>query len=177
MRITEIIQPAEFPELSIENVKKFLIDNCSEILQIYNNTKYFNRLYRSTSYNHEIFVAKPWKQRIPLSTPIEIQNKIDDILKECGFSALRSNSIFCSGNREAAAYGGYLYIIYPFDGFTYTYAEGIADLTVKYKLFKGEIIGDPFNMRRKFIDDLNNLAPNQFVNKYKFLLNSFNIII
>jgi hypothetical protein len=58
----------------------------------------------------------------------EVQEMIDGWMKENGFKALRSNSFFVTGDYEQAMKYGNVYVIFPKDGFYYTWFEGTKDL-------------------------------------------------
>jgi hypothetical protein len=64
-----------------------------------------------------------------------VSAKIDARLKKQNFTALRSNSIFCTTNYgTASAYGDVVFVIFPINGFSYTWSPQIRDLTVDFKL-------------------------------------------
>jgi hypothetical protein len=75
-----------------------------------------------------IFKASSRTNRKPVDTPNQIQNMIDGALEATGFKALRSNSIFCSGYKAAAMNYGIPYLIFPLDGFDFTWSKAYADL-------------------------------------------------
>lgn len=75
-----------------------------------------------------IFKASSRDNRKPLDTPNQIQNMIDGALESAGFRALRSNSIFCSGYKAAAINYGVPYLVFPINGFDFTWSRRFADL-------------------------------------------------
>jgi hypothetical protein len=75
-----------------------------------------------------IFKSSSRENRKPMDTPGQIQNMIDGALEATGFKALRSNSIFCSGYKAAAINYGVPYIIFPINGFDFTWSRRYADL-------------------------------------------------
>lgn len=75
------------------------------------------------------FLGKPRTDRMAKDSSAEIQERFDAMLKESGFTALRSNSIFCSGNfSQANGYGGNVFMIFPKDGFHFTWSPRYDDL-------------------------------------------------
>jgi hypothetical protein len=93
-----------------------------------------------------IFKSSSRDNRRPMDTPNQIQNMIDGALREYGFTALRSNSIFCSGYKAAAINYGVPYLIFPVDGFDFTWSKRFVDL---YSDVVDSIMGDDDN-REKF---------------------------
>lgn len=75
-----------------------------------------------------IFVGKPRDDRRSKDTNNDIQTGFDEMLSESGFKALRSNSIFCSGNYSQADNYGKVYLIFPKDGFNFTWSPMFSDL-------------------------------------------------
>lgn len=75
-----------------------------------------------------IFKSSSRENRKSLDTPNHIQDMIDGALEATGFTALRSNSIFCSGDKRAAMNYGVPYIIFPIDGFALTWSSNFVDL-------------------------------------------------
>lgn len=69
------------------------------------------------------------KNRQPLDTPVVIQQIIDEYLSEKGFRALRSNSIFVTGNLDFAKKFGFPYVIFPPKKFYFTWNTTIRDFT------------------------------------------------
>ena len=167
MKINEIINPniptghyEWLPSDEETNVLKFITTHCSDILKFYKNTGSY--LYRGIKGgNNSVFIGSPRIDRIPLDTPITTQTAIDNKLKEAGFTALRSNSIFCSSDIMEAYDYGEAYIVFPCNGFTYTWAEYTRDLTKKYTL-KSE------TSSTMLYDLHNNITSEKFVEKYKF---------
>jgi hypothetical protein len=152
---------------NITEIKQFIKQNCSQILSVYKANP-LKKLYRGLHVNASPYplalTGESPTNRKPQNTPIDIQNKIDNKLKEAGFSALRSNSIFCSSVYEDTESYGAVYIIYPFNGFTYTWAENIYDLTLQFCLFKNY----KSSVKNDFNEDLYKLSGKEFVDKYKF---------
>ncbi len=160
--IPKNISRPEFHELDLTNAILLIKNKCSEFLPIY---KKYGPLYRGIPYfstNFDIFIAETPINRIALSMPKTIQKIIDSKLEESGFTALRSNSIFCSGsNSFASLYGklsnGKNYIIFPLNGFSFTYSEKIYDLFLYYS----RNISFPADLH-------NNISSKEFVSKYKY---------
>lgn len=119
---------------------KFLSD-CSEGIAAMKQANKF--LYRGIDSTNvpSIFVGKPRENRNALDTPNSVAEAFDEILSSSGFKALRSNSIFCSGDiNQASGYaslqGGWggvknVFMIFPKNGFSLTWSPKIRDFTNK----------------------------------------------
>lgn len=103
--------------------------HCSEYLKAVRATKKF--LYRG---QHDtslpIFVGYPRKNRAPTDSNPEAQELYDKYLSYMGFKALRSNSIFTTSDRYQAESFGNLFVIFPKNGFQFTWATEAADLVL-----------------------------------------------
>ncbi len=132
MKINEVQFPVK-KNTNLEKAVELIKNKCSEFLPIY---KKYGPLYRGIENNKfdkmpEIFIANSPTNRTPMSMSATFQNIIDKKLKKVGFTALRNNSIFCSVDRSTAFEYGYdngMYIIFPYNGFSFTYSAKIHDL-------------------------------------------------
>jgi hypothetical protein len=86
-------------------------------------------LYRGIKGNPpNIFTGKPRENRWAKDSNDQVQKDFDGLLKAAGFNALRSNSIFCSGRLSQATGYGDVFMIFPKDGFTFTWSPKYLDL-------------------------------------------------
>jgi hypothetical protein len=100
--------------------------DCSDAL--YAMKKTGKLLYRGIKgHQLDIFHGKSRNYRQPLDSYENTQKNIDFYLRNSGFTALRSNSIFCTSGHAAGGYGT-TYLIFPIDGFDFTWSEIIGDL-------------------------------------------------
>ena len=94
---------------------------CGDFLKDVKTTKRF--LYRGMSGSAPVLIGFPHEHRQPKDTKSKNQELFDERLKMCGFKALRSNSIFTTGNRsQAINYGDGVYLIFPKDGYDFTWS-------------------------------------------------------
>jgi hypothetical protein len=136
----EEINPGEHKRLSnddatLEKIGAFIQAHCKTMLSANKAANKF--LYRGIDAmmsNNSIFLANPRTDRRPLDTKVGVQSTMDDYLRSQGFTALRTNSIFCTSDYEDAALFGDVFIIFPLDGFSYTWSMRHADwvITEKY---------------------------------------------
>ncbi len=145
---------------------------CSDILSVYQKNQVY--LYHGGKLGDTPQMFKTEKKRIPKDTPENIQKFVDQLLKKAGFTALRSNSLFCTGDiNEAWGYGSYNapYIIFPFNGFQFTWSKIINDFTLYFGLTDMFIANEYFalvNGIPKPTKTLTDMTPKQFISKFKF---------
>jgi hypothetical protein len=76
----------------------------------------------------DIYMGKPREDRKPMSLQSGVQKAIDIVFQQKGFTALRSNSIFCTSKYAQARLYGRVYVIYPKNGFSFTWSPAVSDL-------------------------------------------------
>lgn len=111
----------------------YLQSHCSDALKIFIKEKKF--LYRGISEDAssqlgQVFIGHSPKNRKPLDSTLASQVELDQMLQKAGFIALRNNSIFCTSLDDSAIEYGTPYIIFPVNGFKYTWSTKLADLVV-----------------------------------------------
>jgi hypothetical protein len=166
MRLNELINPDTLKngqmEWMLSSKGKALIEfmkvNCSEILNLYYMEE--QGLYRGIrKYNSGIVMARTPIDRSPMDTPKEVDQKLDKILIEAGFKARRTNSIFCTSDAEFAVNYGDEFLIFPINGFDYSWCKSAKDLYNRFSLHREN---------NEFLKDMENLSPIEFVKKYDF---------
>lgn len=169
MRIYEMESYYGGGKLNPSAVSKFIIKNCSDAYNTYLKTG--EVLYRIVAKTNHIFIGSFPNNRVPVDTPKQIQDLIDNYLQQEGFTALRNNSVFCSPSYfSLGRYEGNGFVIFPFNGFSFTYSEVFEDFT--------EDITGPMDIYKQktwdiIMDNLRALTPQEFVSKYKFKHDSF----
>lgn len=109
----------------------YIEKNCSEFLIELEKADSF--LYRGFGMRQlerkapKAFVSSSMVNRPPKDNQVEIQKRYDQNLKMAGFTALRSNSIFCTGDESNAGNYGEVYAIFPINGFSFTWSALIDD--------------------------------------------------
>ena len=156
MRIYEIDAGSKNDVDGMQEVLYLITANCTQSLHAM--TKANNFLYRgSKSAPAEIFHGASRQDRTPLTSTKEFHNNINSALTLAGFKANRSNSIFCTGSMmDAVSYGGSknIYLIFPIDGFNFTWSPKITDLYVdEYSLWGQDY--DSFDKRTIFYREPN----------------------
>lgn len=116
---------AEQAARTAEAVKEIMA-NCSEFLSVFRAGK-IQPLWRGRSYDDARIVRKSFAGREPKDSPLEMQRAVDQTLKAAGFTALRGNSVYTSGDPNFADTYGHLYYIFPMNGFSITWSPLIID--------------------------------------------------
>lgn len=165
MRISEIApgEKARIANNRIPSFIKLVKTECSDAWEAYNRN--YSLLYRGVKNAHatNMFHSMPRADRRVLTSHPKLQTYIDDALKATGFTALRSNSIFCTSSlRDATSYGK-PFIIFPKNGFQFTWSPDVGDLFIELgqreispgdlaNLSASDIVGE-FNYRNTNFDD------------------------
>jgi hypothetical protein len=96
------------------------------------------KLYRGISGDKpKSFVSSPREDRKPRDGIPFVQEIVDEWLKNHGFTALRSNSLFVTSDLGESRVYGKPYMIFPVDGFTYTWFRGMKDFS--YSLYSNRL--------------------------------------
>ncbi len=127
MKITEILAPGKRKPLpaaaDINDIwDRILSKRCTEIIKVYQESE-GEFLYRGMKTDLPWFRAASHQDRQSKDSNTRISGVFDQLLAASGMSALRKNSIFATGDRHAAAEFGQVYIVFPVDGFRYTYTN------------------------------------------------------
>lgn len=133
-----------------------IFKECSNIVSIFKETN--KLLLRGSNYYTSFELYESPKDRETLSfTMKKMQPVIDEFLKEKGFIARRSNSIFCTSSKADASSYGKTFIIFPTNGFDFTYFRQSDDLIIDMAPFyvPGLL---PVN-KEKIFDKLERLQP------------------
>ncbi len=110
-----------------EYIASYIKENCSEYLSVTLQANKF--LYRGvTTTSTPVFVGRPRDKRTPTGQSESQQAILDMLLKASGFKALRSNSISCISDENVSEAFGIPYLIFPVNGFDYTWSKWINDI-------------------------------------------------
>jgi hypothetical protein len=171
MKINEIL--TEYNQASIRNMDDVLdrIENeCSEFLNESNNIPLYRGIRNSSkpfiygeSSNNEAFEH----------SGVEWEILIDKKLKEMGFTALRSNSIYTTSDAQSASGYGPIYQVFPCDGYQFTWSSKIADLFTTFKVseksweyYSSHVV--PNDKTSELYVDLHELSAGEFITKYGY---------
>ena len=138
MKINEVAlgQKHELDKTQFEEIwDNLIVPNCSEILNMYKVSD--ELFYRGIRSYIPIFRGSSRINRKPLDSFQSLSDLYDISLKECGITALRSNSTFIINNYSQSFNYGTPFIIFPIDGFEYTFTN-FNDLTLTRLNFREE---------------------------------------
>jgi len=153
MRYNEIIEAATFKS----TLNKILLE-CSEICSIYKQSG--NILLRGMkSQTKSILSLSARTDRKPKDSPETFHNALNRWFEKHGYIANRSNGVFCSSNINILRpyynrdkYGAMttgLYMIFPKNGFHFTWLEDCSDLY----LARGNFYSNMKKIYQRFDDD------------------------
>jgi len=99
----------------IDKMFDILDRECSDFLHV---MKFTGKLvYRGLRTNVSVFEGRSREDRVPKDSNLATSNRLDQALRNHGFKALRSNSIFTTTDRSFAIGYGNIYCIFPKNGF------------------------------------------------------------
>ena len=109
--------------IDIENLWNRIKVECSDYLEACSRAQTW--LYRGMGAreNRPAFLEKSPEHRTPVDSDQLLVKSFDQSLQQLGFAALRHNSIFCSSNRDTAGAFGHIYVVFPRNGFDFTYTN------------------------------------------------------
>lgn len=119
------------PDIDEQTLRYFktIETQCSQALSIFKSEKKFlYRGIRNTPY--DAFVGKPRQDRKPKDSSVGQQERLDTALASAGFKALRKNSIFATSVGSRAAMYGQVFLVFPKNGFHFTWSTRFDDLII-----------------------------------------------
>lgn len=122
--------------IKMENLFKALRKNCKQIIKVYkelNKNTFTNKqfLYRGIRSSSDALYGKPFDARNPKDSNYDLHELLNDAIKSGGFIARRDNATFVTGDRsQASGYGHSLYVIFPVDGFKFTWSRTEKDVVL-----------------------------------------------
>lgn len=148
---------------------EFINTHCHDFLWDVQKSK--KLLYHGQEHEtNDFHIGYSKNNRKPKDTSKNIQLAVDKLLSYTNFKALRSNSIFCSPVRGKANNYGDVFIIFPVDGFNYTWSLMQNDWVIsKYDLPK-----DFYELTHKIHDFITLILELSYdkPQKYKNIINS-----
>lgn len=136
MRYNEILNEQSRDIYVFDDVVDFFLkikSECSQYLEETRNSE--NVLYRGLKGTPDIISLQSRNDRMPTDSSLLIQKLIDNWLKDNDYSVLRSNSYFCSSSYSRADDYGYVYFIFPKNGYQYLWFENSRDLYMHLEVF------------------------------------------
>jgi len=145
-------------------VATYIEQHCSDILSVYQNINRF--LYRGIDgATAPLIFGETPTNRPAKDTPCDIHERINNIFRESNFIARRDNSIFCTSRKDRARDYGRLYVIFPMNGFNYTWSTEIEDM------YEDCYYADQKFSQDEFLNLLFNHSSAAFIKRYGFVQN------
>jgi transcription antitermination factor NusG len=121
--------------VKMDNLFKALAKHCKEIIKVYKelNENNFDRerfLFRGIKSSDDAVYGKPFEAREPKDSDRALHDLVNGTINNLGFEANRENAMFASGDRVQASNYGSLYIMFPMDGFKFTWSKTVKDLVL-----------------------------------------------
>jgi hypothetical protein len=135
MRLSNYLNESSNIETYYELLKN-IENECSKYLNLFRKTTNAHYLlYSGRQSSAKWFEDKIRKNRIPVDTPQEIHDMVDDIFKKKTGKRLRSNSLFCVNDETTARTYGKLFYIFPIGNYESWYHPEVADLFTHFNKY------------------------------------------
>jgi hypothetical protein len=146
---------------------RLIMPNCTDILDVYKDTNQY--LYRGMKLNPDFFRAMSRADREPRDSGKYMSDMFNKLLAANGMTALRNNSIFATSDMKHSEAFGQPYIIFPINGFDFTYTNQ-SDIVLDSwaKLIPDEIM---FYLNRVFRAYMRRESPDTYLGTYDTWLN------
>ena len=185
MKIVEITQSGSMKDLGkdFHAVADQIERDCKQYLDIVKQAGNF--LYRGEGGGPPPMVLASSRQnRAPRDSSRTVQQYFDQCLKQLGFTALRSNSIFATSDYDHAEKFGDPYAIFPLDNrsaYTYTnqYDITLSSSTITYMINHKKLrpVVDELVARLRLLPDVENLAiPSTIIRKINGVSNRSTVL-
>lgn len=117
---------------SIEKVAEYIKFNCSEFLHERRPGKF---LYRGAlgDYSYDIQIVNPRINRSPSGLDRIVHDNLIKCFRLMGLEATRNKTLSCTSSRDNAeefSYGGEIFLVFPLNGFTYTWSTKFYDIGI-----------------------------------------------
>lgn len=153
--VNELHRQAYSDDTSFEEIWAKISVECSDAIAAMKEAR--TVLYRGRNGMEPILYSSIPTEREPRDIPVKIHNIIEKWMIDNGYAARRSNSLFVVGAKIQASYYGEPYIIFPTNGFKFTWFKNTHDLYgyLKDRVYKGRgkllWLAGPFE---KKVDDI-----------------------
>lgn len=138
----DFINPA-IAQREVDEYVRNITANCSATISAFKACRrllYTGRAYRKKYPNDITFLPSP-TNRQPRQLSVWQQEFINNLLLKLKHTALRSNSIYTMGSSIEVEQFGSIYVIIPFDGFSYTWSKHFRFIT-PYLFFNAWVLPD-----------------------------------
>lgn len=177
MRLYELTESIRGTEMTVEQAVELIKKDCTQIVSAYRNTD--RVFFRGVNSTKEAFRGIPHANRKPRDSMPEFHEFLTNMLAAAGAVAGRNNGTFVSSNHGAATMyvevnDGDVYVIFPLDGFHYTWMRNILDAT---EIAPFEVSDDV--LVSKLIRDINaapELKDLHMLDSHDIMFGKFNVV-
>jgi len=116
------------------NLMTRIAKNCTEIVKVYTDlnpdfkTSEAKVFYRGIKSTEDALYGKPFDERRVMSSSSRLSDIFNKGMEAAGFEARRDNSSFVSGDKSQASGYGKVYVMFPKDGFSFSWSRNTKDL-------------------------------------------------
>lgn len=116
------------------NLMQGIAKNCTQIIQAYtelNPDFKANKavvFYRGIKSNEDALYGKPFDERRVMTSSSKLSDLFNSSMAAAGFEARRDNTSFVSSDKNQASGYGKLYVMFPKDGFKFSWSRNTKDL-------------------------------------------------
>jgi len=116
------------------NLMTRIANNCTQIVQTYIdlNPDFKSRdakvFYRGIKSTEDALYGKPFDERRVMTSSSRLSDIFNKGMEAAGFEARRDNSSFVSGDKSQASGYGKVYVMFPKDGFSFSWSRNTKDL-------------------------------------------------
>jgi transcription antitermination factor NusG len=125
---------------------------CSTICDQYSSLDTY--LYRGTKSSSDAFKGKPFDERRAKDSNPILSNALNQAFADAGIEARRDNSIFTSSSISQAGIYGSTYVIFPVNGFSFSYSKSIKDFVFDFFKFSEYFMAEHKDLKNKLHNEL-----------------------
>lgn len=154
------VKPKGKKEVTSTKLVEIIKTECSDAIRVMRSTE--RGMFRGAANAGEVFVGRPRENRNPLDSKSADQVLYDNYLTSLGIVAQRHNSLFVSSlygiaDEYAQRHGGVTYVIFPKNGFKYSWSKEHQDIVIELSLI----------MDKKYIKALEKTVLSYVIKKFK----------
>ena len=147
-----------YTPVKLESLLKGLKKNCKDVLQVYKKLidtgQDMTFMYRGiTKTSADALYGKPFEARKPKDSNAILHKILLDKMTEMGIKANRQNTTFMTGRYSQADGYGTVYIMFPVDGFDFSWSTKIGDLILDNDKFSSIVQSSSLSDFQDFLLD------------------------
>ena len=139
----------DYEDGNYDEIVSYIKNDCSKILDVYKNSHKFLWRGEASAKDRSPFEATIRTDRRPVEMNLQFHNEFNAAIERNGLIAHRGNSIFCTTDIDIAIGWGELCMIFPKNGFKYTWFTS-------HEHSYGHYVFDSINNAMDDIDEMTN---------------------